>query len=132
MVETKGSAFRAEPITQEDRVRAIRERSTRGLLSYNGGVVLYLEGEAWAVRSSRGGFHRVDLGRETCTCPDFAHYGRAHGVNCRHIFAAAIAHATRRGQRRPCACLGGTVYLGIIGEDGVERIDAVPCRRCNA
>jgi hypothetical protein len=32
---------------------------------------------------------------------------------------------------RPCACVGGWVYLGIE-EDGVERTEAVRCRRCNA
>jgi hypothetical protein len=128
MATTKGSALAHPSLAPEDRWRAIKERSTRGLLSYNGGVVLHLEGEAWAVRSSRGGYHRVDLDAETCTCEDFTHYGRAHDMNCRHIFAAAIGHATRRGQRL-CACLDGWVYLGVE-EDGVEHIEAMPCRRC--
>ena len=30
---------------------------------------------------------------------------------------------------RPCACIDGWVYLGIE-EDGVERVEAVRCRRC--
>jgi len=32
---------------------------------------------------------------------------------------------------RPCACIGGWVFLGIE-EDGVEHVEAVPCRRCPA
>jgi hypothetical protein len=34
---------------------------------------------------------------------------------------------------RPCACLNGTVYIGVLVEqDGeeVEVFEAVPCRRC--
>ena len=50
-------------------------------------------------------------------------------MNCRHIYAVAIAHATRRGQRRPSTCIDGWVYLGVE-ENGVERTEAVPCRRC--
>jgi hypothetical protein len=108
----------------------MRERSTRGLLAYNRGNAHRLEGELWAVKSSRGGFYRVDLAAETCTCPDFEHFGSANDVCCKHIYAAAIAHATRRGSSaRPCACVEGTVYLGVE-EDGVERVEAVPCRRC--
>jgi hypothetical protein len=32
---------------------------------------------------------------------------------------------------RPHACIEGWVYLGVE-EDGIERTEAVPCRRCNA
>ena len=129
-----------EPPTREARWRAIQERTTRGLLTYNAGGVAHLEGDQWAVRSAtHGGFWRVDLADETCTCPDFVHYGRAHDVNCRHIYAVAIAHGTRRGPRqrredRPCACIDGWVYIGhmVAGEDGQERevVEGVPCRRC--
>jgi hypothetical protein len=45
-------------------------------LAFNRGDVLHLEGDLWAVRSAtRGGFHRVDLTDETCTCEDFAYFG---------------------------------------------------------
>ncbi len=87
-------------------------------MTYNAGGVAHLEGDRWAVRSAtHGGFHRVDLADETCTCEDFAHFGRVHDVNCRHIYAVAIAHATRRGPRqrredRPCTCADGRVYIG--------------------
>ena len=121
------------PPTREDRLRAIQERTTRGMLTFNAGGVVRLEGDLWAVRSAtHGGFHRVDLGDETCTCPDFVHHGRVNDVNCRHIYAVAIAHATRRGRRRhpSCgSCFGGYVTI-TVEEDGQERDEAVPCRAC--
>ena len=126
-----------DPTAQEDRFRAIRERSTRGLLLYNSGPdFAHLEGSLWAVRASQGGYWKVDLDSETCDCPDFVHYGREYDVPCKHIAAIAIAHATCRGPRqrredRPCACVDGTVYLGVE-EDGQERTEAVRCRRCNS
>ncbi len=47
-----------------------------------------------------------------------------------------FSSAPRHDQDHPHACLDGYVYLGYttIGEDGeeVERIEAVPCRRCVA
>jgi hypothetical protein len=33
-------------------------------------------------------------------------------------------------QDHPHACLNGYVFLGYTGEDGEERIEALPCRRC--
>jgi hypothetical protein len=132
MATTKGSASAREPVAQEDRWRAIRERRTRGILTFNAGGVHHLEGDLWAVRSSRGGFHRVDLTDETCSCEDFTYYGSEHDVNCRHIYAVAIAHATRRGQgRRPScpSCFGGYVTI-TVEEAGQERVEAVLCRRC--
>ncbi len=125
---------RHQTATTEQRWRAIRERTTRGMLTFNAGGVVRLEGDLWAVRSTRGGFHRVDLGAETCTCEDFNHYGRAHGVNCRHIYAVAIAHATRR-RHRPCACNGGWVSIGQIALDPetgeeAEEFALYLCRRC--
>ena len=65
-------------------------------------------------------------------CPDFEFFGSENDVCCKHIVACAIARATRRcssSRHRPCACVDGTVYLGIE-EDGVERVEAVACRRC--
>src|SRR5215210_944691 len=99
--------------TRQDRWRAIRERGTRGLMAFNRGDVLHLEGDAWAVRSSQGGYYLADLAEETCNCPDFEHFGIANDACCKHLFAVAIAHATRRGQRRPCACIDGWVYIGV-------------------
>ena len=33
---------------------------------------------------------------------------------------------------RPCACLGGWVFVGYIDEYGEEREASYPCRRCAA
>jgi hypothetical protein len=153
MATQESSAIAQTTLDLKERVQAIKERSTRGLFAYNRGDVLRLIGDEWAVRSSRGGYWLVDLAEETCPCEDFTHFGREHDVPCKHIYAVAIAHATRRGNVREvrtlrvvagdpfraagkrredsfCACVGGWVYLGIE-EDGDERTEAVRCRRCN-
>ncbi len=84
---------------------AIRERATRGLLAYNAGSVLRLDGDAWIVRGTDPGTtYRVDLDAETCDCPDFRHFGEDHDVACKHLFAVAIAHASRRARRRARTC----------------------------
>jgi hypothetical protein len=31
---------------------------------------------------------------------------------------------------RPCACIEGWVFVGYVDEDGEEREDSYPCRRC--
>jgi hypothetical protein len=114
--------------TREAIRQAILPRTTRGLLTYNTGRVVHLEGEFWAVPSTRGGFHKVDLGVEACDCEDFAFYGAAAGVACRHVYAAAIARA--RDRRRGCSlCFGGYITM-TAEEDGREYDEAVPCRRC--
>ena len=44
-----------------------------------------------------------------------------------------FAGGLRKGQDHPHACLNGYVYLGyVVEEDGeeVERVEALPCRRC--
>ena len=134
--------------TREDIKQAIQQRTTRGMLTFNTGRVHHLEGDLWAVPSTRGGFHQVHLGREECDCEDFVFFGRDYGVGCRHIFAAAIANATRRSgirvrvvsaagdpfkaaaKRRECpACFRGYVTI-TVEADGQEREEAVPCKRC--
>jgi hypothetical protein len=96
-----GFAFagdRAE--ARRKRVAAIRERTTRGMLLFNGAHerIHLLEGEVWAVPSSRGGFWRVNLSDETCGCQDFRYQctNRETGepvMGCKHVIAAAIARA---------------------------------------
>jgi hypothetical protein len=118
VVEHQSSAPAREGTPREDRWRAIRERTARGMLTFNAGGVAHLEGDLWAVRSAtHGGFHRVDLAAEECTCPDYVHYGRDRGVACRHVYAVAIAHATRRSRR-----------VAILAAD----IASEPCVRCGA
>jgi hypothetical protein len=122
--------------TREVIRQAILQRTTRGMLTYNTGKVHCLEGELWAVPSTRGGFYQVDLVDETCPCEDFTFYGSLVGVACRHIYAAAIARARGRDLDLPdhdhgCAlCMSsGFVFFGVE-EDGEEEIERVPCRRC--
>ena len=122
--------------TREEIKQAILQRTTRGLLTFNSGRVHRLEGDLWAVPSTRGGFHKVDLDLEACDCEDFTYYGSAVGVACRHVYAAAIARARDRGRRdrdhgHGCAlCMSsGFVFFGVE-EDGEEEIERVPCRRC--
>ena len=113
--------------------QAILQRTTRGMLTYNTGKVHRLEGELWAVPSTRGGFHKVSLVEEVCDCEDFEFYARVVGIACRHVYAAAIARAreSRRPRRRGCSlCFAGYITISVE-EDGVERDEAVPCRRCS-
>ena len=123
----------------EARWQALRERTTRGMLLYNGERerIHRLYGDAWAVPSSLGGFWRVNLADETCGCQDFRYActDRETGepfMCCKHIVAAAIARAKRRSpvQDHPHACIDGWVCLGYTEDDGNEQVEALPCRRC--
>jgi SWIM zinc finger len=126
--------------TREEIKQAILQRTTRGMLTYNTGRVVHLEGELWAVPSTRGGFHQVHLDREECDCEDFTFYGSAVGVACRHVYAAAIARAQDRGRDHDLrdhdlrdhdhGCYDGWVFLGGEDETGCEVVERVPCRRC--
>ncbi len=45
--------------------------------------------------------------------------------------SATLAHPSTK--ERPCACLGGLVFVGhLVEEDGeeIEVLEAIPCRRC--
>ena len=123
--------------TREAIKQAILQRTSRGMLTYNAGRVHRLEGELWAVPSTRSGFHKVDLDQEACDCEDFTYYGSAVGVACRHIYAAAISRARdggephRRDRDHGCAlCMSSRFVFFGVEEDGEEREEAVPCRRC--
>ena len=128
--------------TRETIRQAIQQRTTCGMLTYNTGMVHRLEGGLWAVPSTRGGWHKVDLAAEECDCEDFTFYGSLVGVACRHVYAAAIARARegRRGDHDPDlgdqghGCYSGVVYMGRLVEDEhgdeIEVVEAVPCRRC--
>ena len=108
-----------DPKTRAGRIQAIRERSTRGLLTFNAGAVVHLEGDEWAVRSSRGGYHRANLADESCTCEDWTFFGSEHGIACKHVYAAAIAHATRRTRR--CRPSRRAYVFGLLALPDCER-----------
>jgi hypothetical protein len=108
------------PLSPEERWAAIKQRTTRGMLVFNAGGVAHLEGDCWAVQSTRGGFHRVDLVAESCTCEDYAYFGSERGITCKHVYAAAIAHATRRTHRAR--------RVDVIAAD----LSSEPCERCGA
>ena len=40
------------------------------------------------------------------------------------------AHYAGLERLRPCACIGGLVFVGHVDEYGEEREDSYPCRRC--
>jgi hypothetical protein len=129
-----------ETLSEEELRRAIKERTTRGLLLHNAGAVAHLEGDFWAVRSSRGGFHHVDLAEETCTCEDYEFFGSKHGVPCKHIFCVAIGLASRRSGVRviglPAAIAGDPFAHAARRAHKAEIFDrllaAPDCERCGA
>src|SRR5215212_6541008 len=109
----------AEPILADSRHTTTRETIRQAIIQ----------------RSTRGGFHQVDLEAESCNCEDFTFYGSAAGIPCRHVYAAAIARA-RDGRRGCSGCYDGWVFLGDEGEDENGELvevdtERVPCRRCN-
>jgi hypothetical protein len=132
----------AQPRDPDSLAQAIRERTARGLLLYNGERerIHQLEGALWAVPATEGGYWQVNLADESCPCPDFLYRcadqdtGKAF-MNCKHIVAAALARTMRRSpapvpQDHPHACLDGWVYLGYTDDEGDEQVEALPCRRC--
>ncbi len=93
------------------------------------------------------GAYRVDYSLETCGCPDHAR----RRENCKHILAVGVTRASRRSgvrevrtlrvaagdpfayaaKRGTCpSCFAGYVTL-TVEEDGQERDESVPCRRCS-
>jgi hypothetical protein len=97
----------AQPRYPDSLAQAIRERTTRGLLLYNGARarIHRLSGDTWAVPASQGGFWRVDLAAETCPCPDFEYRCTDQETGepfmcCKHLIAAAIARA-KQGDNDP-------------------------------
>jgi hypothetical protein len=82
--------------TKDEIKRAILQRTTRGMLTFNSGRVHQREDDLWAVPSTRGGFYQVDLAEESCPCEDMTFYCSERGIACRHVIAAAIAREKRR------------------------------------
>ncbi len=138
---TTSLAQPAHPSTRE--ARALELYRTRGHEIHRFGTGLYR-----VPSCSAGGYYTVDYLEETCTCPDFLH-GRRE--NCKHLLAVGILKASRRSgvrevrtlrvvagdpfayaaKRSGCpSCFAGYVTL-TVEEDGQERDEPVPCRRCS-
>ncbi len=84
---------------REREERLLRERRGIALFRERGEEIEHVKGWLWAVPSCSGeGLYVVDLGAETCECPDF----EKRGENCKHIYAAAIARA-KSGECAECA-----------------------------
>jgi hypothetical protein len=129
-----------ETLSGEERWAAIKQRTTRGMLLHNAGAVAHLEGDFWAVRSSRGGFHHVDLGAETCTCEDYEFFGSKHGIPCKHIFCVAFGLASRRSGVREVRTVSVVAGDGFVAAGRAarraeifDRLLAAPdCEWCGA
>ncbi len=131
------------------RAHAREERALR-LVEERGQDIRRIAPGLYRVPSCSGvGSYDVRYGgeREECPCPDYLYGG---GRACKHLLAVGIKHAAKRsgvrvittpaviagdpfahaGKRRECsACFAGYVSI-TIEEDGQERVEAVPCRRC--
>jgi SWIM zinc finger len=104
-----------------------RELRALELYRTRGHEIRKIEKDLYLVPSCAGrGSYTVDYRLETCGCPDF----RNRGLNCKHILAVGIHVAKRRSSGRPCACIGGWVFVGYADEHGVERQASYRCRRC--
>jgi hypothetical protein len=113
VTDVKSSAS-AQPTTREQRgIQIARERADE----------IWPCGEGyWRVPGSDGEtVYLVDVGRESCSCEDHTRTRRS----CKHLFAVLAVRA-----KRSCHCFGGYVTI-TVEEDGQERDEAVPCRRCN-
>jgi hypothetical protein len=107
--------------TTRDQIKqAILQRTTRGMLTYNSGKVHQIDDDdLWAVPSTRGGFHKVDLAAEACDCEDYSFFCRGCDIACRHIIAAAIAREKRRLWLRRAARAVAPIFVdGPDFEDG--------------
>ena len=138
-------AHPAHPPTRE--LRALRLHEERGH------EITRIAPDVYRVPSQDGqrSYDVVYGEREECPCPDYQYGG---GRPCKHLLCIGILHAARRSgvrevrtvavaagdgiqyraKTRGCpggcpACFGGYVTI-TVEEDGAERDEAVPCRRC--
>ncbi len=107
--------------------RMARERRGIALYRERGEEIEHVKGRTWAVPSCSGeGVYLVDLGAETCGCPDFA----SRGENCKHVYAAAIASA----KSECCAGCGKKVRRREMRGAGPENLtffeDDTLCPSC--
>ncbi len=139
MATTESSAP-THPSTRE--LRALELYRSRGDEIHRFGTGLYR-----VPSCSGGGYYTVDYLEETCTCPDH----EIRRENCKHILCVGILKASRRSgvrevrtlrvaagdpfayaaKRGGCpSCFAGYVTL-TVEEDGQERDEPAPCRRCS-
>ncbi len=128
---------------------AREERALRLVEEYGREITRVID-DLYMVPSSDGSaWYKVVYGRdeERCSCPAFKFNPSA---SCKHLLALGVLHAAKRsgvrlittprviagdpfahaGKRRECAhCFGGYVTI-TVEEDGQERVEAAPCRRC--
>lgn len=106
----------------EDIKQAILQRTTRGMLTFNAGRDHQIDDELWAVPSTRGGFHKVDLGTEGCDCEDYTFFCQERRIACRHVIAAAIAREKRRLWLRRAARVVAPIFAsaGEFEDDASE------------
>ena len=57
---------------------------------------------------------------------------QAHPSTGEHDDDTVEAHYSSLERLRPCACIGGWVFVGYIDEYGEEREASYACRRCAA
>ena len=143
----------AHPGTDSRREYTARAERALALYEERGHLIRALGADRYEVPSCSmdGRRYIVRYGGEVerCSCPD-------RHVPCKHLIAAALAGPTvrrrsgvkvrtisaagdpfkfwlrpaGRSQRRGCSlCFGGYVTI-TVEEDGQERHEAVPCRRC--
>ncbi len=131
-------------IAQPAHQTAPETRELRALALYRerGDEIRHMYGATYRVPSQDGErAYEVEYGRrEYCSCPDHLY----RNATCIHLYALAVAIAKGRfvhpelaagdpfvaaGQHRPHACNDGWVTLGVE-VDGQERVELVPCKRC--
>ena len=120
------------PATVRDEAPKVSTRESRALDLYRtrGHERRHAGEDVYLVPSCSGrGFYEVRYGAEveSCNCPDH----EIRRENCKHILSVAIHHAKCRGASRPCACVGGLVFIGYLGDNEVERFASYRCRRCS-
>jgi hypothetical protein len=130
---TVESSVASPTLNPEDRWRAIKQRSTKGLLLWirEQERIHQVEDGIFVVPSeTTGGFYVVSLDESRCNCPNHEWFGSRFDVACKHQVAAAISVAKRR--RRGCpACFGGWITI-TVEEDGIEHEETARCRRCSS
>ena len=142
------------PILRESAPKSsVNSRAERALALFEerGSLIRAVAADTFEVPSCamRGKRYTVRYGGgvESCSCMDFEFNGG--GRPCKHLLSVGVMHAARRSgvrefrsirvaagdgiayrAKKACHCYGGYHYIGVE-EDGSERLEAVPCRRCH-